>query len=230
MRLPHLVTAMGLCLGLGACSLLGEAEDDEALRQRHAHQTIDKDADQLYRHTLLINLGVGVASQAVPAFHLLGLVVDAGVLVYSFDGLIYGTGAIVAREGECPALVARADYWQVLGTWFKGIRDTAEFNTAMGLATVLTPSTPRDQAVDLFSRAMNLYGAKFVGAKLAGVVTAKSVAKAMAGFVPLLGPVVAAGINWYILDGLRDATQAYYQTKVQAMCGAATVGAMPAVR
>jgi len=142
MRLLHFVTAIGLCLGLGACSLLGEAEDDEALRQRYAHQTIDKDADQLYRHTLLINLGVGAASQAVPAFHLLGLVVDAGVLVYSFDGLIYGTGAIAAREGECQALVAREDYWQVLSTWFKGIRDSDEFNTAMGLATVLTPSTP----------------------------------------------------------------------------------------
>lgn len=215
---------LGLALSLGGCLSRVGAQDDAALRADYATKTADKTADQLYRHTLLINVGVGVVSQAVPAFHLLGLVVDAGVLVYSFDGLIYGTGAVAAREGACPALIEKADYWQVLGTWFKGIRNTSEFNAAMGLATVLTPSTSRDEAVQLFTRAIDLYGAKLVGAKLAGVVAGKSLAKAAAGFVPVIGPLVAGGINWYLLDGLRDAAQAYYQSKAQVLCGSGAAG------
>lgn len=213
------------CLSLGACSLSGgTADDDTRLRKTYADSTAHQTADELYRHTLLINVGVGVVSQAVPAFHLLGLVVDAGVLVYSFDGLIHGTGAIAARESNCPALLDKADYWQVLGTWFKGIRSSDEFATAMGLTSVLTPSTPREQALVAFTRALDLYGAKLVGVKLAGVVTAKSLAKALAGFVPVLGPVVAGGINWFILDGVRDAAQAYYRSKAAVMCGGGAPG------
>lgn len=220
MRLVRFFFLWLVYLSLGACSQVGWRAGDEArLRQTYADSTANQTADDLYRHTLLINVGVGLVSQAVPAFHLLGLVVDAGVLVYSFDGLIYGTGAIAARESNCPALIDKADYWQVLGTWFKGIRNSDEFTTAMGLASVLTPSMPRDQALAAFTRALDLYGAKLVGVKLAGVVTAKSLAKAFAGFVPVLGPVVAGGINWFILDGLRDAAQAYYQSKAQAVCG-----------
>jgi len=213
-----------VCCALGACTRAEQPEDAARLRAEYASKTAAQSVDQLYRHTLLINLGVGAVSQAVPAFHLLGLVVDAGVLVYSFDGLIYGTGAIAAREGNCPALIEKADYWQVLGTWFQGIRSSDEFTAAMGLASVLTPSTPREQALVAFTRALDLYGAKLVGVKLAGVVTAKSLAKALAGFVPVLGPVVAGGINWYILDGLRDAAQAYYQSKAQVFCGGGAAG------
>lgn len=225
MRLPRFFLFWIGCLSLSACSLLDvTTDDDDRLRKTYASRTASQTADDLYRHTLLINVGVGMVSQAVPAFHLLGLVVDAGVLVYSFDGLIYGTGAIAARDSSCPALVEKADYWQVLGAWFKGIRNSDEFTTAMGLAAVLTPSMPREQALMAFTRALNLYGAKLVGVKLAGVVTAKSLAKAMAGFVPVLGPVVAGGINWFILDGLRDAAQAYYQSKAQVMCGSGALG------
>lgn len=224
MRLLRYVLLWMGCLSLGACSLVGQPADEATLRTTYAERTAGQTADALYRHTLLVNVGVGAVSQAVPSFHLLGLVVDAGVMMYSFDGLIYGTGAIAAREANCPALVERVDYWQVLGTWFKGIRNSDEFNAAMGLAAVLTPSTSRDEALALFTRAVNLYGAKVVGVKLAGVVAAKSVAKAAAGFVPVLGPVVAGSINWFILDGLHDATRAYYRSKAQAVCGGGSGG------
>ena len=204
---------------VAACSLLGPV-DEAPLRQAHAQKTVDQTATNLYTRTLLINAGVGAASQAIPGFHLLGLVVDVGVMVYSFDELIYGTGAILARQKSCPDLLQKQDYWNVMGAWFKGIRSSAEFEAAMSLGAALTPLVSNEKALQLFSNAIQVHGAKLVGVKLAGVLAAKVTAKGLAGFVPFLGPVAAAGINWYILSGLDDAATAYYAAKAKAVCRA----------
>jgi hypothetical protein len=145
-------------------------------------------------------------------------VVDVGAVVYYLDEFVFGIGAIVARERGCPILLEKQDYWNVLGVWFQGVRTTAEFETAMGLAATLTPLATQDKALQVFAGAVHLHGAKFVGAKLAGVIAAKVTAKGLAGFVPVLGPVVAAGVNWYIFDGINDAANAYFQSKAKVVC------------
>jgi hypothetical protein len=95
---------------LGACSLITSPTNEAPLRAEYAQKTAEVDPDQSYWRILLTNLGVGAASQMVPGFHLGGVFVDAGVLVAYFDELIYGKGAIVARDKSCPALVENVDY------------------------------------------------------------------------------------------------------------------------
>jgi uncharacterized membrane protein len=219
MRLITCITALSICSAMAACSLLGPV-DEAPLRQEYGAKTAGQSTENLYNKTLLINIGVGGASQAVPLFHLAGLFLDAGVMVYYFDELIYGTGAIIAREKSCPNLLQKQDYWNVLGAWFKGVRSSAEFDAAMSLAGVLTPLVTSEKAAQVFSKAIQLHGAKLVGMKLAGVIAAKVTAKGIAGFVPVLGPIAAAGINWYILSGLDEAAIAYFESKARATCRA----------
>ncbi len=205
-------------LVLSSCSLGETSLDDAALRTKFAARTTDKTAQSLYSRTLLINVVVGAVSQAIPGLHLAGLVVDVVVLVNSFDDLIYGTGAILARERACPNLVESADYRNVLGAWFKGIHTSGEFETAMSLGVAVTPLVTRETSAELFGQAIATHGAKFVGPKLAGVIGAKVATKAAAGFLFVLGPTVAAGINWFITSGIHDAATSYYETKARLVC------------
>jgi hypothetical protein len=203
---------------LTSCSLVDAPKDHAPLRAEYAQKTADTTTGSLYTSTVLKVVGIGAASQAVPLFHLLGLIPDVGAVVYYLDELIYGTGAIVAREKGCPVLLEKQDYWNILGAWFKGIRTSAEFDAAMSLAATLTPLVTREKALQYFANAVSTHGAKLVGAKLAGVIAAKLTAKGLAGFLPVLGPVAAGGINWYIFSGVDDAANAYYQSKARVVC------------
>jgi hypothetical protein len=89
----------------------------------------------------------------------------------------------------------------------------------MGLAAVLTTHVTHEQAAQLFAGAIQTHGAKFLGVKLSGILAAKFSAKGLAGIVPVLGPIVAAGINWYILSGINKAADAYYESKARIVCG-----------
>lgn len=212
------IVAFVLPISLAACSLVDPPKDHAPLRSEYTQKTSDTTTSSLYTSTVLKVAGIGGASQAIPGFHLLGLIPDVGAVLYYLDELIYGTGAIVAREKGCPALLEKQDYWNILGAWFKGIRTTAEFDTAMSLAATLTPLVTREKALQYFANAVNVHGAKLVGAKLAGVIAAKLTAKGLAGFIPVLGPVAASGINWYIFSGVDDAANAYFQSKARFIC------------
>ncbi|QLE50372.1 hypothetical protein FD724_21230 [Nostoc sp. C057] len=65
-----------------------------------------------------------------------------------------------------------------------------------------------------------LKGSSKIGAKLAAKaaskaatkLTAKLAAKTGVGWIPLIGGVVSAGINWWLLSGLLDAAETYYKS------------------
>lgn len=48
--------------------------------------------------------------------------------------------------------------------------------------------------------------------KAATKLTAKLAAKTGFGWIPLIGGVVSAGINWWLLSGLLDAAETYYKS------------------
>lgn len=211
--------ALAAALALTSCSLVDPSQDHAELRAEYARKTADASTDGHYTATVLKVAAIGGFSQSIPGLHLLGLIPDVGAVLYYLDELVYGTGAIVARQKRCPDLLEKQDYWNVLGAWFKGVRSTAEFDAALSLAATLTPMVTREKSLQLFAQAVHLHGAKFVGAKLSGVIAAKLAAKGFAGFVPVLGPIAAAGINWYIFSGVDAAANAYFESKARVVCG-----------
>ncbi|MEV4283606.1 hypothetical protein [Actinoplanes xinjiangensis] len=56
---------------------------------------------------------------------------------------------------------------------------------------------------------------------------AKLSGKVLCGFVPVLGAVVAGGVNAWIVDGILDAAKDYYTDKLGILGGGAAGRALP---
>jgi len=206
---------VAVSIALSACSLVGKPADEAVLQRDHAVKTAGMTQATLFRETLLVAVGAGAATQAVPGLHFLGLLADMGVVAYYFDELIYGTGAIAARDHHCPNLMAREDYWNILGAGLHNVTSSTEFQQAVDQADQLLDQSKNSQ---LFAHAIQQYNPSSMGLQLAGWTGAKLGAQALLGIFPWIGPTVAAGINGYIFYRLNKTAMAYYDAKALFVC------------
>lgn len=215
----RLLMALGILAGLGGCSIIVDHTDEATLRQRYDTATSGQSSSELAHAIILKTVAIGVVSYIIPGLHLLGLFVDAAVIADNVDRTIYGQGAIAAREHHCPALIGNGDFSSALGVWYRGIRSSAELEAALGLAALIAPrAATSEEAAMAFVTAVKAHGIPVIGKTVSSLLVGKLGIKALTGIMPVVGPLISGGINWYIFDGLNDAAMSYYQQKANQVC------------
>lgn len=161
---------------------------------------------------------------AITTLHLIGVWVDTAVVVDKSESLALGMGAIYAREKNCPQLVHANDYQFIQALWLGAITDPqlrAAFlhaKQAQRLAHTGTAAA-RQLAVQHMIRAVEeKVGLKIFG-KLFAKIGLKVLVKKLVGFVPILGGLLAIGINkWWFMDPISESSSTFYKLKAEFSC------------
>ncbi len=173
--------------------------------------------------------GSGALAVAVPGFHLAGLAADVAFVLNRMGVASYGVGAILGHQAGCGNLLEKADFPAVLSYWagdedFKEAmtgKASASLSSKVGLklsSKVLGTAAAPQITAQMLSSSGYLVGQKFAGkaaAKAAAKFGAKFGGKALAGWVPILGPVVGGGVNLWLLSSIIDAAEDFYGDKIK---------------
>ncbi|WP_439549114.1 hypothetical protein [Falsiroseomonas sp.] len=211
--MPRALLAVLVCVMLAGCA--------KSFSDSWAQTTKDQTASSWWSANVGTSMGVGLLANAVPAAHLVGLLADTLYVYSTIDEMIYGNGAIVARERACPRLLEEEDYL-LFFAWRGEHRAQVELTLreVYGRKDDLASSV-RGVTARLGPAAVMALEKKIeqkVTAKLGAKFAAKMIAKALVGFVPLLGPLSAVAINYWILDGIHVDSIAYFGAKARVVC------------
>ncbi len=173
--------------------------------------------------------GSGALAVAIPGLHLVGLAADVAFVLNRMGVASYGVGAIRGYDEGVGNILEPEDFAAVLLYW----SDDAEIRKVMegkGAATLTTKvglkvgvkvfgagAAPQITKM-LLSSSGYLVGRKFGGkaaAKAAAKFAAKFGSKALAGFVPFLGPAVGGGVNLWLLNSVMEAADEFYAAKIR---------------
>jgi hypothetical protein len=202
-----------------SCSNSGTPSESQSLRAEYSGKTRSyASQDAYYGHVRNIVLLTGGITHAIPGVHFVGTWVDAGILLYQLDELVYGSGALIARARRCESLVEKGDYRRVLWSAVKGVNATEVRTAAMLALGTKTPFLSDGQTDAVFTGAINSHIGEFFGAKLVGLVAGKILTKKLFGIIPIIGPVAAMSINWYIVHRVNDAAVVYFDEKATVAC------------
>lgn len=150
--------------------------------------------------------GVGVLTGLAPGpagIVLEGL--DIAYLLASCGRACYGIGHILGREVDYDR-----DIPLILAIW----ANAGEAAAIAGAGKVGVKIGGK-AAVVLGTQAASKLGGKMlakVSGKAAAKLTGKLGAKAAAGFMPIVGPAVSGGINYWVATSLMDAAEKYYRS------------------
>ncbi|GGM18419.1 hypothetical protein [Deinococcus aerophilus] len=190
-------------------------------------------------------LASGAASGALPGLHLLGATADLAFLMNRMAVCCYGIGAIKGHQALKVDVLEREDFALILALW-AGDEDVARIVSSKIGADLLVVGGAK-VGLKAVSKGIGhqlgvISGKKLagkVGAKVGAKIGAKAGAKFAAGWIPVLGGVVGAGVNAYFLSDVMAAAQRFYDFKVefirehgliQAHMTAAPAPALPAAQ
>lgn len=172
--------------------------------------------------------GSGALAVAIPGLHLAGLAADVGFVLNRMGVASYGVGAIRGYDEGLGNILEDTDFAAVLTYWsgdedfreaMKG-KASASMTTKLGLklgSKVFAAGAAPHLTAYMLSSSGYLVGRKFMGkaaAKAAAKFAAKFGGKALAGWVPILGPVVGGGVNLWLLSSIIDSAQEFYDDKI----------------
>jgi len=203
---------------LNTCTSVGQPADESEFRIEYADKTANLTQEDLYSETMLVTMTFGAASQAVPGFHLPGLVADLTMVGYYLDQFIYGSGAIMAREYGCPDLMGRSDYWNILSSGLNDIESPLGLDRLYELSNRAQSSIEQMINMKFISVIMKRYGSSQMGSELTWLAFAKLFLQGIFGIFPWMGGAVASGLNWYIFRNLNKIVIRYYKAKAMIYC------------
>ncbi|MFC4068340.1 hypothetical protein [Actinoplanes subglobosus] len=193
----------------------------------------------------------GAGSAALPGYHLVAMLADIAFVVNRLGVASHGAGAILGyRAGRGDVLgeddmAAVVLYWVGAGDFTAAMKQAALGRTVAGFMPLVAgnPVAVNAGVHTMMGSLGYLAGQKIsakagaktggkLGAKVAGKIAAKLTAKmsgkALAGFVPILGAVVAGGVNAWIVDGILDAAKEYYADKLKILGAGGSGYGLPA--
>jgi hypothetical protein len=168
--------------------------------------------------------GSGAAAVAIPGIHLVGIPADIVFLMNRMAVCSYGIGAILGNNNGYGNILEKEDFAIVLARWSgdesvsnsmiaKAAADLAGKSGGKIGAKIGTKKLASVLALSSGAIVGNKIGGK-VGAKIGSKIGAKIGGKLTAGFVPLLGAAVGAGINLYFIHGIASAAEEWYEIKL----------------
>jgi hypothetical protein len=143
-------------------------------------------------------------------------VLDIGYLLSMTGRACYGVGYIEGREVNYDT-----DISIILGIWSGAMSATSQVSSGKVAVKLAGKSAAKAAAPviakvagKLVAKSVFKTGGKMAG-KIAGITAAKLAAKLAAKtstkWIPILGGVIGAGINSWVMDGLLDAARSFYR-------------------
>ena len=164
-------------------------------------------------------LASGAAAGALPGLHLLGATADLAFLMNRMSVCCYGIGAIKGYQALGIDILEREDFALILALWAGDEDVTRIVSTKIGADLLVVGGAK--VGLKAVSKGIGhqlgvISGKKLagkVGAKVGAKIGAKAGAKFAAGWIPVLGGVVGAGVNAYFLSDVMAAAQRFYDFK-----------------
>ncbi|WP_158319441.1 hypothetical protein [Actinoplanes xinjiangensis] len=192
----------------------------------------------------------GAGSAILPGYHLAAMVADVAFVVNRLGVAGHGAGAILGYQAGRGDILGADDmaaivlYWVGADDFTAAMKQAALGRTVAGFMPLVAgnPVAVNSGVHTMMGGLGYLAGQKVgskagakaggkLGAKVAGQLAAKLSAKlsgkVLSGFVPILGAVVAGGVNAWIVDGILDAAKDYYTDKLGILGGGAAGRALP---
>jgi len=163
----------------------------------------------------------GAGAVAIPGMHVLGIAADVTFLLNRMSTSSYAIGASICYEENLGNILEEEDFAAVLAVWC-GELDLVNLSTGK-LAADLSTKVAGKTALKIIGKTICKAGGYMVGYKLGGKLAAKIGTKFGAklgakiglGFIPFVGAAAGGGINWFFIDGIMEAAEAYYKKKVE---------------
>ncbi len=192
--------------------------DPQGVYKRIEGYTVPK-----WRHKQeLLAGGAGAAAGAIPVWHLVTLPADVAWLINRMDECCYGVGAIIGKESGIENVLEKQDLANILALWGDHItvhqldRVANESMSASSAGSTSTPPLGMLAAASLGVMGSGTLTAPLVS-KVAAKLGAKITLKAAAGWIPLVGAGVSAGINVWLVSSVSNAAEKYYIWKTGRM-------------
>lgn len=184
----------------------------------NAHK--DKTLDEFTGSQSLSVIASGAVSGAIPGLHMVGAAADIAFLMNRMAVCCYGIGAIKGHQELGVNFLEKEDFALILALWAGDDDITKVVTNKVGADVVLVGGTKL--AFKSISKGIGHQFGVIAGKKLAGKVGAKAGAKIgakagakfAAGWIPVLGGVVGAGVNSYFLSDIARAGRQFYDFKV----------------
>lgn len=173
--------------------------------------------------------GSGAAAVAIPGVHLAGIAADVAFVLNRMGTASYGIGAIKGYGHFGENILEEEDFSLILAYWANDEdvmqamagKGAADLSTKVGAklgGKVLGKNAAKILTKTMVSSSMHLAAGKLgakIAAKPAAKFASKFVAKGIGGFIPVLGAVVGGGVNLWLLNGIQDAAEAFYDDKIR---------------
>jgi hypothetical protein len=203
---------------LSACSKK-EGEIEPVIKE-YFEKTKNLSLDQWYSETATSTLWGSFFLNLIPALHLITVWIDTIMVIETSKDLALGNGTIIAKQYSCPTLVTEEDYEIIQAMWVETL-PVSELQAAYNMKHLSMSANPHDRYLALKLVKKNL--AKKVGFKVAmkifGKYTVKVIMKKFAGFIPLVGGIVAVTINRSMFfSPIDENSKIYFKIKAEAMC------------
>ncbi len=181
----------------------------------------EKTIDQWNGEYVQSRVWAGVILNIIPGIHLAGLIMDTLYVYSAIDDIVYGVGAIKARELSCSGLVEEEDY-DLFFAWEGG--EPQEIMAAF--REMVSTKSDVEELSDHMERRFAARVAPLVKkkiqkkliSKLGSKILIKVFSKALLGFIPVVGASAAGIINYIILDDLFEDSQQYFEEKSKIVC------------
>ncbi len=195
--------------------------NQKSVTEKYATAVADHTAGSWHTLHVIQPSFVGVLLNAIPGFHLAGLLFDSLNVYQSIPEVILGNGALVAGARACPGLVQAEDealFW----AW----EDGHQREVTDSFVLFLQGKHDNRENGAQFQRQLTVAAHQHMRSKVqqkmvskvATKIGLKAGTKAVVGFVPLVGPVVAGIYNYVLLDGIHDHAIDYFQAKARLVC------------
>lgn len=225
----RIITALILLISLSACS-------SDRTHENYTKYTEGKTLSDWRGEHVIAPSWYGVLLNSIPGFHLGGLIIDTIIVVTTIDDLIYGNGAIIARNVGCEGLVQEDDY-DLYFAWASDGRDDVDDAFRTAKEAYDRKEGVGDLTDEMLRHALKVSRGASIAAKttmsrsvvqkkateklaykIGGKITIKAIANAFIGFIPVVGPSSAGIINYVILNDIDKKSREYYYNKANIMC------------
>jgi hypothetical protein len=178
------------------------------------------------QRTLVTASGGGAV--AIPGFHVAAVIAETAFVINRTSVTSYGIGAIKGHSEVQENILEQEGFALIMGYWSddESIKEAMKGKGAASVSSKVLVKAGTKLVGKGFAKgiakAMLMSSGYLIGQKLGGKTMAKAAAKFSGkfagkiggGFLPVLGPIVGGGVNYWLISSISAAAEEYYNDKI----------------